>query len=200
MNDNKIRTLKVISLLASIIFVLLIGVQFASATLEPVKQNECVDLLGSSDSTASMNLSSITYPNQTTWYQTIEMTKNDKTFSYHFCDTSQLGGYVYNYYEADGTTWINDFTVTPSGLDNVLGYFILCFIIVYSIGFIGFFGKNEWISIIGGLAMISLGTYVILNGIDVYRTTLTDVIAWWTIALGAFFSLYAAVAVIQDNM
>lgn len=179
---------------------LLMVVPLASADLGTFQQGKCIDIKTVLNTT-SVNITSVDYPNGTSAVTNKQMSQlTNKNFNYTFCSTVPLGQYNYGYFDAEGNTYSNYFTITPSGLVNPLGYFIIGFVIVYVIGFVGFFGKNEWVTIIGGLAMISLGLYSLLNGIDNYRTTLTDVIAWWTIALGAFFSLYAGVSVVQDNM
>ena len=184
-----------------IVFMLLLMiVPLASADLGTFQQSSCVDIKTVLNTT-SVNISSINYPDGSTAVSNIMMSQlTPYNFNYTFCLTDTNGKYNYGYFDTERNVYSNSFTITPSGLDNALGYFIIAFLIVYVIAFVGFFGKSECVTIMGGLAMISLGMYVILNGIDAYRTTLTDVIAWWTIALGAFFSLYAGTSVIQDNM
>ena len=179
---------------------LLLVIPLSSADLGTFRQGDCVDIKTVLNTT-SVNITSVNYPDGSTAVSNILMSQlTPYNFNYTFCSTDISGQYNYGYFDTERNVYANSFTITPSGLDNALGYFIIAFVIVYVIAFVGFFGKSEWVAIIGGLAMISLGMYVILNGIDAYRTTLTDVIAWWTIALGAFFSLYAGTSVIQDNM
>jgi len=90
--------------------------------------------------------------------------------------------------------------LTPSGLNGVFGLTIIMFVIAYGLALFGFFGKNEWVCILGGFTMMSLGVYSMLNGIDVYRTSMTDAISIVTIFTGAFFALFAGVSVIQEAM
>lgn len=136
----------------------------------------------------------------------VKMTYQSTYFNYTLKPSQTLlqGSISGNAVCTDGTVTTEpaeiSFNMTPSGLGDTLGYSILIYAIVYVIGFVGFFGKNEWVTIIGGLAMLSLGIYSLLNGISDYRTTMTDVISWWTIALGAFFALYAGYSVIEENM
>ncbi len=103
----------------------------------------------------------------------------------------------------DGTLSGSDtfsYQVSPSGNTNVLGLFIIVIVIIYAIGFIGFFGKNVWVSVLGGLAMIALGLYTLNSGIDVFRTTITEIFSWITIGIGAIFALTAGIELIQDSM
>lgn len=81
------------------------------------------------------------------------------------------------------------FEVTPSGFTDNLGFFIVLISIVYLIGFIGFFGRNEWVSAIGGLGMMALSVYLISQGIVIYRDWFTNAIAYITLGLGAMFTL-----------
>lgn len=87
-------------------------------------------------------------------------------------------------------------TITPSGESNVLGLFILLFVVCYFVGFFGFFGKNEFISMIGGFALLILGLYTASNGIDVYRNYMTQSLSAITIGLGAIFSITATLSLI----
>lgn len=110
-------------------------------------------------------------------------------------------------YEATGTCcttscWSEsaDYLVTPSGSTNILGFFILVILIIYGIAFVGFFGKNEWVAILGGMAMIGLGIFTINNGIDIFRNQITDIFSWTTIGMGAFFAIFAGIEIIQENM
>ena len=105
------------------------------------------------------------------------------------CNSSNLGGY--------NSAVV---TVTPNGLYDNLGFFILIIVAIYTIAFVGFFGKNEWVSILGGMAMISLGIYMITNGVIIYRDFITEVFSWTTIGIGTIFSLLAGISIIQENL
>ena len=104
----------------------------------------------------------------------------------------------------DGATYLDpaiiEFTLTPSGFVNTLGFTIIIFLIAYGILIFGFAIKNEWVAIAGGLACVSLGLFSINNGIADYRSTITDAISWWTIAVGAITSIYAGYSIIEDNI
>jgi hypothetical protein len=56
------------------------------------------------------------------------MIKNGQTFSYEFCNTSEFGIYVYDYFTDEGDVYVNDFKVTPNGDDLGSGLSILLFI------------------------------------------------------------------------
>ena len=100
--------------LISLLMLGLLMMTMVSADLGTFKQNDCVDLKGSSDTTA-MNISSISLPNSTVFATEQEMTKLGRTFNYTFCETELLGIYAYDYYDSDGNTWVNSFEITPTG-------------------------------------------------------------------------------------
>ena len=105
------------------------------------------------------------------------------------CNSSMVGGYKTHFFVA---------TETGKG-PGALAFFVFVFVISYGIGFIGFFGKNEWISILGGFACLSLGIYTVVNGIDIYRNFITLGISYFTIAMGAIFTLIPALEMINEN-
>jgi hypothetical protein len=50
------------------------------------------------------------------------------------------------------------------------------------------------------MAMLGLGIYTINSGIIVYQDAITEVLSWTTIGLGAFFSIFTGLEVINDNL
>lgn len=171
-------------------------------TLGTYKVNTCISLLQSCSNCTYSNITSIVYPDSTQALAEVVMTKIGTNYNYTFCGSNQLGNYIVNgRSDVDGldTIWAYDYNVTPSGSGDILGFFILIVIMIYGIAFVGFFGKSEWVTILGGMAMIGLGLFTINNGIDVYRNQITEIFSWTTIALGAFFALYAGTSVIKEN-
>jgi hypothetical protein len=90
------------------------------------------------------------------------------------------------------------YSISPSGSSNILGLFIIVILACYSIAFIGFFGKNEIVAMVGGMAMLILGIYLLNNGIDVYRNFMTESFSWITTALGAIFTGMAGMAMLEE--
>ncbi len=85
-----------------------------SASLGTFKQNDCVNIKTILNTT-SVNISTISYPNETTLFLNQEMTKNALTFNYTFCGTDTIGTYIYDYFDTEGEVYVNDFEVTPTG-------------------------------------------------------------------------------------
>ena len=111
---------------------------------------------------------------------------------------SELGIYSYGINCANGEntlggTYVNYFEVTPSGQGGTANmvFFIFIIILLYTLTFIGFFGRNIPITILGGMALLFLGIYLINYGIIIYRDNLTNYIAYITIAVGAITAFWA---------
>lgn len=170
----------------------------------PFQQNKNAILTQVCDNCTYVNITTVQLP-RNGGIVTINsaMTKTGQTYNYTFTQTSSLGDYIYTTCgNPDGvlTCQSVDFLVTPSGSQNILGLFILVIVGIYSIAFIGFFGRNIWVSIFGGMAMIILGLFTLNNGIDIFRNTITEVFSWTTIGLGAFFSIYPGMELIRENL
>lgn len=83
-------------------------------------------------------------------------------------------------------------------MDNIVGYYLILILLTYGVAFVGFFGKNIWIAIIGGLAMMIFGVYSITTGLAGYTNWITNAISMLSIALGMFFSIFSLVEYIED--
>ena len=192
-----------------IILTIIIGmflISFTSAAISNLgsfQQGECVTLLQTCVTCTYNNISRvIVSPTSTVILEEVVMTKDGSYYSYETCNTTLLGEYGVNGYgDIDGvkTSWNYVFDVTPSGVRGVLGLFIILIVGAYAIGFIGFFGKNEWVSVIGGLAMMLLGVYIARYGIDVYRNFMTIGFSYFTIGLGGIFTLLPLIEMIRGN-
>jgi len=134
-----------------IILTIILGIfliSMASASLPLVKQNDCVNIKTVLNTTA-VNISTISYPNSSIVVSNKEMTKNALTFNYTFCNTSTLGTYVYDYFDADGEVYVNDFEVTADGKEftsqNSIAYlgFILILLFTFFLTMYGA-GRIEW--------------------------------------------------------
>lgn len=112
------------------------------------------------------------------------------TYSYAIiCNSSSQTGFI-----------SDSFGVTTSenyGTENIT-FIIFIILMTYLISFVGFFGKNEIVALIGGMFMMFLGIYLIQNGIIIYRDNLTLYFSYLTIGLGAIFSLWSGIELITD--
>ena len=99
-------------------FMILFSLALVDARLGSFERRTCVDIKTVLN-TSSVNISTINYPNLTTVISNQEMTKVGSTFNFTFCDTVILGIYIYDYFDAEGNTFVNDFIISNDG--NVIG-------------------------------------------------------------------------------
>lgn len=123
-------------------------ISLASASLGTFEQGECVRIRTILNTT-SVNISTISYPNSSLAISNQEMTKNAQTFNYTFCSTSDLGTYIYDYFDAEGNVYVNSFIITTTGeqvsLSNII--LVLAFLVMAGLLFIiGYsFDKEKYI-------------------------------------------------------
>ena len=88
--------------------------------------------------------------------------------------------------------------ITPSGQSgnaNIV-FFIFLILMLYGINLVGYFGRNAPMTLLGGMALMFLGVYLINQGVIIYRDNLTNYFSYVTLAWGfvsaflAGFSLY----------
>jgi len=194
-------------LLVGLIFVSFLTLPIVKAdSLEPVEQGTDIELFQTCNNCTYCNLTSIRRVSPTSLNLLTNVTMIQYRTEYRFLlsggNTTIIGDYKYCYDCGnlnERKTGCIDFSVTPSGEKNVLGFFIIIILLAYGVGFIGFFGKNEWVSIIGGLSMLSLGLYIALVGIDVYRNFMTLSLSYFSIGLGAIFIFVPLLEMIKGN-
>jgi len=177
------------------ILILIMGmflISITSASLGTFSQGECVNIKTILNTT-SVNISTISYPNSTIAISNQAMTKNAQTFNYSFCDTNTLGTYVYDYFDTEGNTYVNEFEITPSGSSGItnIAFFILIIVLLYTLNIIAFRDENAPLTILSGMALIALGIYLVNNGIIIYRDTITNYIGYITIAWGFISTMFA---------
>lgn len=114
-NNLQLNTMKkkVITFLLVGIFILAFA-PFVSSYLGTYELDECVNIKTILN-VSSVNISTISYPNSTFAVTNKLMTKTAKTFIYEFCNTTEFGNYIYDYFDSDGYTYVNDFDITPNG-------------------------------------------------------------------------------------
>jgi len=150
-----------------------------------------------------ITIDGILYPDKVFKEINENMTKvGSGTFIYNLTTTTMLGEYdVTETTDGCEENMAYRFWITPSGdsgSDNI-AYFIFFFILAYGIGFVGFFGRNQIVSFIGGTVMILFGLYIMNSGIIVFRDSYTIALSYLTLFLGATFMLVPTIEYIQDN-
>jgi len=181
-----------------LILFLLIGM-FCLSLVSAVSHKQNTDLVFSESSNFA-TYCTLTTINTPTQVLTINQngTNNLQTFNWTVSSGNfeELGNYKINIVCSDGTDTVTGYVeleVTPSGdggTSNIV-FFIFAIFLLYSITFFGFFGKNIPITILGGMAMIFLGVWLINNGIIIFRNDLTNYISYVTIGVGVITSFWA---------
>jgi len=117
---------------------------------------------------------------------------------------SELGQYAVLYYcEVTGEIGgflEHPFFVTPTGSSSAFGLQIFLFIFLFGLIIFGFFIKNEWIVILGGMGLIALGIFSLTQGISDFRNDLTQMVSLVTIGIGAIVSIVTSLQVINDEL
>lgn len=195
-NNKNIMKSKLISLIVLSIFL----ISFVSASLGTYKQNECVHIKTILNS-SSVNISTISYPNSIVVVSNQIMTKQGKTFNYTFCNTSILGTYIYDYFDSNGDVYVNSFEVTPSGFTDTLGFYFILLAILGGLIILGFSIKEGWFVVIGGMGLMILGIYSVMNGIAGFKDTLmTWAISVFFLGVGAYLSFKSAIEMVEENL
>lgn len=185
-----------ITLFLSVMFISLI-----TACGEPIKQGEPVRLIFPSNAT-SLNIT-VEFVNQSGyWIDNQAMTKSGYSFYYDFYNTTDLG--LLKYFACDDVgdcDYSCSKEITPSGKsgNSNIVFYVFLILAFYAINLFGFFGKNEILTLLGGMALMFVGVYLVNNGIIIYRDTLTNYFAYITIAWGAVSSLLASYS-LYENM
>jgi len=96
---------------------LLFSMGSADARLGNFIQGSCVEIKTISNS-SFVNISSISYVNLTVAVTNQAMDQSGRTFNFTFCDTDIIGFYIYDFFDAEGNVFVNDFEITPIG-DNI---------------------------------------------------------------------------------
>lgn len=102
---------------------------YTEATLGNFIKGECVEIRTISNS-SFVNISNIAFVNGTSAVSNQVMEQNGKTFNYTFCDTQEIGTYVYDFFDAEGEVFVNDFLISPIGDEINTGSSIIYIIIL----------------------------------------------------------------------
>lgn len=197
---------KKLTLFSIALFSILLLSIVSAEHLGTFNQNQDIKLKVTCNNCTYCNFTSIEYPNGTEIFKDLVTTMTDTEFSYILTANYTLViGQDYSYYyncgnTAEKSTGRNTFDFTPSGKSGTSNIvFQICIIsIVLLISLIGFFMKNETMTLLGSMGMISLGLYLIINGILIYQDWFTNLISYILIGLGAYFSYEAGYSLYQN--
>lgn len=188
-------------ILSIFVMVLLVGIVMAAqTTLGTFKQAEDITIVQICGDCTFNNITSITYPNSTKILGSTDilMTKSGAEFTYELDggNTTNLGTYFVNGVgdlSGTNTAWVVPFTITPSGNSGTANivFFMFIILVLYTITFVGLFGRNIPLSTLGGMSLIGLGIYTITNGVIIFRDWITNYFSYITIAVGVIIAFWA---------
>jgi hypothetical protein len=128
-----------LSILIIIVTFLILLIPFTLGELPTVKKGSCVSIPIPYNA-SWINVSTITYPNQTMILLNVAANQIGNTFYYNnFCDTQLIGVYTYQFFASDGFSSGNTFEVSPNGdlanTSQALFYIILLLINLLALTF-----------------------------------------------------------------
>lgn len=147
-----------------------------------------------------IRLSSIQTPTNTNFIDSNMTPNGTGQYCYSFTPT-EVGRYDFKGI-SDGCdrTFATYLEVTPSGFTNTVGFtFIILLVFICLIG-LGFWIKDGWFVVFGGLGLMGFGVYSIINGIAGFKD---DLVTWGTslffIGVGAYLSINSAIEMINES-
>ena len=174
----------------------------AEGSLDEIKQNTQATLYQLCSNCTYVNLTSVKFPDSSILTVGVLMDKNGEDYTYGFNQTSQLGSYQYNVCgDKNGEVKCEPlyFTVTPSGFTDSIGFYIIVLLIISGLIFLGFYVRDGWFVVAGGMLLLIYGVYSINNGIAGQKDMfLTWGIGLFEIFMGGYLSMRASFEIMQE--
>lgn len=181
------------------ILLVLIGLTLVSSvmaldSLGTYTQNECLNISQMCSSCSYVEISSVTTNRDSGLISNVDMDYyGSGEWRYEFCDTSYIGRY-----DVKGQGDINGidenfavyFEVTPNGLGQNLGFYIIWILLSIGIIVLGYYSQDQWVVILGAFVLVLFGLYVLFYGI----VGIKDAVYTWgigivTLMLGLYFGI-----------
>lgn len=176
----------------TILFLGMFLISLASAelnTLSDVRQNECILIPQTCASCSYVNIT-ILRGNETI-IDNQAMSKSGATWTYNFCETSELGRYDINGFgDLEGiATGFNSLYFEVKNSNNFIFYTLIGLAILFFVSTL--FVSEEFFVYISGVLFLVSGIYVMINGIDVVNDLYSRAISYICIGLGMLFTIGA---------
>jgi hypothetical protein len=189
-------------MLTTLIF---LGGQYTSATeYNGVSIYEDLGFSVTSNNATSCKVTNLDIDNVVTTLN-LQMTKNSNTYSIliNKGNFTKIGDYCFSIECTDGSqtqTGSKCFNVNSSGRsgNSNIVFWIIILVAAYGITLVGILGKNEVITILGGMFMMGLSVYIANNGIIIYRDWITNYFAYVTLAFGFISAIFAGISLSED--
>jgi hypothetical protein len=166
-------------LLWGLIGLVLLLVTNVNADLGSFNQYSCVGIKTILN-TDNVTLSSVMYPNGSSLYLDRLMSKNGLTFNYSFCDTNQIGQYIYDYHDSNNGVYENTFSIHGYtnrgilGIDLTSGLGIALFFVMLALGFILLFFEET--HFYGSTIVLICGFITLFSGLSLIFSIILIVI------------------------
>ncbi len=190
---------KILLILIMSMFLISLVSSAEECSIPSVKQGDTIQLTTvCRGGCTGVNLTKVMFPNQSiALLGEFPMTANGSNYNFTFSNTNTLGHSSYDAEGVDPNSIVVgqtcSFLVTPSGNSgnaNIV-FFILMIFLFYGINLLGFFKENVMMTVLGGMALMFLGVYMVNNGIIIYQDNLTNYFSYVTISWGGMSSIFA---------
>ena len=192
-----------------LILILFLGMFCISLTLAveqswgTVKGGDCIELTMPCDNCTYNNITSILYPNKTTYALRGEysMDQSGTLYNYSFCDTLSLGKYVVSGHgdlDGDDTIWTAHFESTSTGKlpNNITPIFLLIF--SFALLVIGIVIKSPPVGFFSGVLFIMAGMYLMIYGFGNVTDLYTRALALIVLCFGILATILAGLSWLDE--
>lgn len=194
---------KILFLVCGMILISLVGLASAGE-FKSHKQNTPFTLTLTSNNATGCTLLDVQYPAGNTVNFTTAMLKNRQSFSTTLDGNNYttLGDTCHFISCTDGSTQETGSVcrdVTPSGFRDTLGFYFIILLVVGALIFLGFYSKDGWFVVAGGMGFILIGLYSINFGIAGQRDMfITWGIGLFEIFMGGYLSMMASFEIMNE--
>lgn len=165
-------------------------------------QFKCLDTNNNYCGSGTQLLISVEYPDGSNALNNVSMTYNPTYFNITL-PTSQLSdstGYSAIIVSPNGNATSEfSYCVTPSGFTSTATFFFIFIIIIGLVFTMGVILEDKWIMMLGSFLVITLGFFIVINGIDVLKDTNTTwaigLVVW---AIGGYFMFRSVEEVLKE--
>ena len=195
--------MKITKILFTLIFISLLIVNVSALeNLKPAKLNQKYTI---TQTCASCSFVNFTLSNQNgIILENIEMSNNGSGVWIHDYTPLIVGRHdVAGVGDISGvdTSFATFFDVTPSGLNQTLGFYFLIFLIPAALIVFGFKIEDNWVIVLGGFTLTLVGLYVLFFGIDTIKDpTYTFGLGIIILMTGSYFGIRGSWEAISDQI
>lgn len=99
---------------------------------------------------------------------------------------TDLGEHSWKVYCIGGVDGVDEgnIEITPTGLSNSFYFIFLVLTLFLGLCFYGVHLENPWVTLIGCFGLCILGIYTSINGVDVYKNEISQIISYIVLAIG----------------